>query len=139
MAAPAAASPQSDSELEAKMAQEFAGFDKLPSLESIAVKRKDVMGSMVTPPDPAKPAASQTVAEKLGEDQRIARPVPSAASDVKFVHSSPEPVEPQIKMTHKEEEEEEDENEIEEIGEEDVKEEDESPIIQVPVVKPLKK
>lgn len=37
--------PKSDAEMEATLMHEFAGFDKLPSLTSIAAKRKEVMSS----------------------------------------------------------------------------------------------
>jgi hypothetical protein len=136
VAATAAVSPQSDSEMEATLAKEFAGFDRLPSLESIAAKRKDVMSSVAAPEivAPPPPPPHMLTAKPVTV---LAPMAAGGGSDVKFVHAASEPGGAKIAMTHGEETRGGDEDVDEDDEEED--EEEDAPIIQVPTVNPVKK
>lgn len=123
-------SPQSDSELEATLAREFAGFDKLPSLGSIAAKRKDVMSSIATtvaPPPPLPPVA--TTAATVETET----PPPKEPKTVELTHNPQKDADK--KDANEDEDEYEDEDDEVEYDEEDG--EGDAPIIQVPSARPL--
>lgn len=74
--------PASDAELEKQLAEEFAGFDKLPDLNSIArrgqVPTTDTAATATTTPVPA-------TAESKAPTQKTAPPMPAAAAAPKDV------------------------------------------------------
>jgi hypothetical protein len=147
-----------DAEMEAMMAKEFAGCDKLPSLESIAARRKDVAAAtdaikiLPAQPDPvyAEPAKKQEI--NLLHKPSVDVPV---STTISMTHTAPPFAVQKDQKDQKdlkeevfnvneggEGEEDEGEDEGEEEGEGDDEDEEqeggEAPMIQIPSLDPKK-
>jgi hypothetical protein len=92
--------PKSDAEMEAILTKEFAGFDRLPSLDSISARRKGVESSAAAASPPTGNVSPAAVAVAASQAvNMVHRPnadrAPQAAST-----SSPSVADSRISMTH---------------------------------------